>query len=133
MYKEAYNLLREILNDEQLNSYIFNTTGKYLSVIDAGPQIDSPAAKIIFDGGQRTRKSNTIQQVDYIISFALPFFGADAFEQCLDFIEIVTAICLEYYSGKNFIKSVNPSIVEEDNEKGFWTVNINVAVQIFIS
>ena len=31
MYREAYNLIREILDDEQLNRYIVEATGKHLS------------------------------------------------------------------------------------------------------
>ena len=39
MYREAYNLLREVLDDDQLNEYIFTGTGKHLAVIDAGAKV----------------------------------------------------------------------------------------------
>ena len=46
MYKEAYELIREILEDEKLNEFVKRTTGKRLAIIDSGPKVTFPAAGI---------------------------------------------------------------------------------------
>ena len=131
MFKEAYALIREILEDEQLNQYIFENTGKRLAVINAGAQVTTPAANVTLSSGTKTRRSNTSNEVNYLISFALPFFGADAFDKCLDFLDFAIPIFFEYKTKKDFIKSVNPSIIEQDSERDFWIINFNVTVEVF--
>ena len=131
MFKEAYALIREILEDEQLNQYIFENTGKRLAVINAGAQVTTPAANVTLSSGTKTRRSNTSNEVNYLISFALPFFGADAFDKCLDFLDFVIPIFFDYKTKKDFIKSVNPSIIEQDSERDFWIINFNVTVEVF--
>ena len=72
MYREAYNLLREVLDDDQLNEYIFTETGKHLAVIDAGAKVTAPCVSINLNGGAVTRKSNSSTEIEYLVSFALP-------------------------------------------------------------
>ena len=136
MYSDAYDLVREILDDEQLNHYIRNLTGKHLTVIDSGPQVDTPAAKIELTGGEFNRKINTDREVNYTVSFAMPFWGADAFKQCISFLDIVLPIFFAYGSGqdnRNIITRAVPSISENDPEKDFWIISINLTIKVFIN
>ena len=133
MYTEAYNLLREVLNDEQLNDYIFNETGKHLAVIDAGAKITAPCVSINLNGGAVTRKTNSSTEIEFLLSFALPFWGEDAFIRCLDFIDFVLPIFFEYRDNFNFILKANPSINEVDADNSqLWTVDFLFSVSIFI-
>ena len=135
MYKEAYNLIREILDDEQLNQYIKDVTGKALAVISAGPQVDTPAVRIALSGGEFTRSSNTTHEVNFTVTFDFPFWGDDAFEQGIDFIDFALPIFFDYGSGKNnknVITKANPSINEIDPESNFWTVNFNLTIKILL-
>ena len=65
MYREAYNLLREVLDDDQLNQYIFTDTGKHLAVIDAGAKVTAPCASINLNGGSVTRRTNSNAEIEY--------------------------------------------------------------------
>ena len=133
MYKEAYNLLREVLDDEQLNEYIFSETGKHLAVIDAGAKITAPCVSINLNGGTVTRKTNSNTEIEYLVSFALPFWGADAFIRCLDFIDFSLPIFFDYRDKHNFVLKANPSINEFDAENSqLWTVDILFTVSIFV-
>ena len=133
MYREAYNLLREILDDEQLNEYIFTETGKHLAVIDAGAKVTAPCVSINLNGGAVTRKSNSSTEIEYLVSFALPFWGADAFLRCLDFIDFSLPIFFDYRDKHNFVLKANPSINEFDAENSqLWTVDILFTVSIFV-
>lgn len=131
MYREAYNLLREILDDEQLNKYIVKSTGKHLAVIDAGAKVSAPCVSINLNGGSFTRRSNSNSEIDYLISFALPFWGADAFIRCLEFVDFALPIFFDYRDKRNFILRANPSINELDAENSqLWTVDILVTVSV---
>ena len=133
MYRDAYNLLREILDDEQLNQYIFKETGKHLAVIEAGAKITAPCASIHLNGGSFSRKSNSGTEIDYLVSFALPFWGADAFTRCIDFIDFAIPIFFEYRDRHNFILKASPSINEVDEEASqLWTVEILFTVSAFL-
>ncbi len=133
MYREAYNLLREVLDDDQLNEYILTGTGKHLAVIDAGAKVTAPCASINLNGGSITRKSNSSTEIEYLVSFALPFWGADAFIRCLDFIDFAIPIFFDYRDKRNFILSANPSINEVDAENSqLWTVDILFTVSILV-
>ena len=133
MYREAYNLLREVLDDEQLNEYIFTETGKHLAVIDAGAKITAPCVSINLNSGSVTRKTNSSTEIEYLVSFALPFWGADAFLRCLDFIDFSLPIFFDYRDKHNFILKANPSINEFDAENSqLWTVDILFTVSIFV-
>lgn len=132
MYKEAYLLIREALDDEQLNQYVFENMGKNLAIINAGAQITTPAANITLSGGTQSRRSNTSNSVEYLISFAMPFFGSDAFDKCLDFIDFAIPIFLEYRTKTEFIRIINPSIIEKDSERDFWIINFNITVEVLI-
>ena len=137
MFKEAYNLIIEILDDEDFNNYIKENTGKTLAIIDAGAKLTTPSASITFGGGEISRAENTLQNVDYIISFALPFWSAESMKKCHDFLDkaIETFFAHEQkYSmnRKNFITKISPSITEEDTEKKLWTVSLRVTVSIYL-
>lgn len=133
MYREAYNLLREIIDDEQLNQYIFNETGKHLAVIDAGARVTAPYVSINLQGGSFTRKTNSSVDIDYLVTFALPFWGADAFIKCIDFIDFALPIFFDYRGKRNFILRADPSINEFDAEASqLWTVQILLTVSAFI-
>ncbi len=130
MYKEAYSLLREILNDEELNNYIFESTGKYLTVIDAGAKVTTPAVSISLSGGSSSRRSNTKAEVDYLLSFALPYFGDDGFEKCLDFLDFLMPVIFEYRRDISFVKTASPSITEQDGNKDIFVIDINLTVEV---
>lgn len=137
MYVEAYELLREILDDEALNEYIFNETGKHLAVIDAGAQITIPAAKITFSGGGISDSDNVMRIANYNVAFALPFWNADALRKSHEFLDVAVRAFFEHEMRDNPIRTnrvirVNPSISEYDEESELWTVAFDVAVSIFI-
>lgn len=137
MYIEAYELLREILDDEALNEYIFNETGKHLAVIDAGAQITIPAAKITFSGGEISDSDNVMRIANYNVAFALPFWSADALRKSHEFLDVAVRAFFEHEMRDNPIRTnrvirVNPSISEYDEESELWTVAFDVAVSIFI-
>ncbi len=136
MYRESYELIREILNDEQLNKYVLESTGKALAVIDSGPQVTMPAAAIVFNGGEVTRAENSMQTVEYDVPFALPYWGTDGMKKCHEFLDIALDTFFSHErrakSGRrNFIVKANPFMMEEDPEEKFWVVTIRVTVSIF--
>ena len=122
----------EILEDERLKEYVSKNIGKKLTVINAGAQVTTPSATIALNGGECTRASNTKQEVGYKISFALPFFGANAFDKCIDFLDFLTPIFFDYRTRTEFIKSVSPSLIEQNNDIKSWIININVIVEVFV-
>ena len=132
MFKEAYSFLLEILLDEEINQHISKYVGKKLSIINAGAQVTSPSATITLNNGECTRASNTNREIGYQISFALPFFGVNSFDKCLDFLDTVIPIFFEYRTKTIFIKSVSPLVIEHDNEIKSWVININVIVEVLI-
>ena len=83
MYKEAYELIREILEDDKLNEFVQKTTGKRLAIIDSGPKVTFPAAGIMFRGGEISRPDNNMQEVQYDVPFGLPYFDANAMARSL--------------------------------------------------
>ena len=137
MYKEAYDLITEILHDEQLNQYVKENTGKSLAIIDAGAQLTTPCAFITFEGGEISRAENVMQSVNYNISFALPFWSADSMKKSHDFLDNVVDAFFSHeqktsINRKNFITKISPSITEDDTEKKLWTVSLRVTVAIYI-
>ena len=137
MYKEAYELLREILDDEILNDYVKNLTGKHLAVIDAGAQITTPAVKITFVGGEISRADNAMQTVRYNIAFFLPFWGTDALEMSHDFMDVAIQAFFDHEQRTNparvnRVLRIVPSIVEEAEDSELWTVAFDATVSIFM-
>ena len=129
MYKHAYNFIREILNDDTLNNYILDITGKHLTVIDAGAKITAPCASISLNSGSVTRKFNSNYEIEFLIAFALPLWDAEAFDKCIDFLDFVIPIFFEYVDKNNFILRITPSINEIGQEDSqLWYVNLSVAV-----
>ena len=111
MYSEAFNLLCEILDDQQLNDYIKEITGKNLTIINSGVQIDTPAARIALTGGDYTRSINTNGEVNFSVAFDMPLWNDNAFEQAVDFLDYVIPIFFSYGSGLN-----NKNIIIENYE-----------------
>lgn len=137
MYTEAYELLREILDDEALNQYILHETGKHLAVIDAGVKITIPSATITFGGGETSYADNTSHEVRYTVNFALLFWGVDALRKSHEFLDVVIKAFFEHEQRNNpvrvnRVKSVNPSIVEQNEESELWTVTLDVVVLVFV-
>ena len=137
MYKEAYELIREILDDEQLNRYVLESTGKALAVIDSGPQVTMPAAAIVFNGGEISRAENSMQTVEYDVPFALPYWGADGMRKCHDFLDVAMDAFFSHEQRgetgrRNFIVKANPFMMEEEPEEKWWAVTIKVTVSIFM-
>ena len=128
--------MREILDDTQLDDYIFTETGKHLAVIDAGAQITCPSAKISFNGSSITYSHNTKQEVNYNIAFILPFWGADALEKSHQFLDVAVKAFFNHEIGLNSMKNevirISPSITEQDEESELWTVALDVTVSIFM-
>ena len=136
MYSEAFNLLREILDDQQLNDYIKEITGKNLTVINSGVQVDTPAARIALTGGDYTRSMNTNREIDFSVAFDMPLWNDQALEQAVNFLDYVMPIFFSYGSGrnnKNIITHASPVIHEIDPEKDFWTITINLTIKILLS
>ena len=136
MYTEAYELLREILDDEALNQYIFNETGKHLAIIDAGAKITIPSATITFGGGE-TSYADKSHEVRYTVDFALPFWGVDALIKSHEFLDVAIKAFFEHEQRNNpvrvnRVKTVNPSINEQGEESELWTVTLDVAVLVFV-
>ena len=137
MYVEAYELLREILDDVALNAYILKETGKHLAVIDAGAEITIPSASILFIGGETSYADNTAHEVNYRIEFALPLWSDDALRISHEFLDVAIKAFFEHELRSNPIrvnrvKSVNPSISEQNAESELWTVALDVTVSVFI-
>ena len=137
MYTEAYELLREILDDEELNAFVVRETGKHLAVIDAGARITTPSAAITFGGGETSYADNTPHEVRYRVDFALPDWSADALRKSHEFLDVAIKAFFEHEQRNNpvrvnRVKSVNPSIRELDEESEIWTVAFDVTVLVFI-
>lgn len=135
MYGEAYELIREILEDEKLNEFVQRSTGKRLAVIDSGPQVTMPAAGIVFRGGEIAEPGNHMQEVQYDVPFALPYFGADAMRRCHEFLDVAVEAFFAHErvtaGRRNFVLRAEPMLVENDPEEKWWTVAIRVTVSIF--
>lgn len=136
MYVEAYELIKEILQDEHLNEHIEDATGKSLAIIDSGPQVTLPAVAIEFKGGAITRPDNQKQEVEYDVIFALPFFGTDGMKLCHDFLDVLIDTFFAHEKlnneGRNsFAIRVDPMLLEKDPEEDWWTVGVRAAIAIF--
>ena len=135
MYKEAYELIREILEDEKLNEFIQKTTGKRLAIIDSGPKVTFPAAGIMFRGGEISRPDNNMQEVQYDVPFGLPYFDANAMARCHEFLDVAieTFFAHEPHTGghRNIVNRVEPPLVEDDPEEKCWTVAVRATIAIF--
>ena len=133
MFRKAYDLIREILDDQQLGDYVLQQTGKHLAVIDAGAKVTAPCAAVSLNGGAFSHKFNTSTEIEYLVSFALPFWGADAFIRCIDFIDFALPIFFDYRDKRNFILRVTPAIHELDEQDSrIWTVDFLITVSAFI-
>lgn len=139
MYVEGYELILEILQDEELNAFVLDKTGKKLAVIDSGPQVTTPAAGIFFQGldvGQIADR-NTLYRVGYNVVFALPFWGTEGMRLCHEFLDKAIDAFLSHrressVPGRaNFIESVQPLLVEDNAEKEWWTVAVRATVAIY--
>ena len=133
MYRKAYDFILDILNDSQINDYIFYLTGKNLAIINAGAQIAAPSAQISFAGGLSSRRDNTSAQITYSVAFMLPLWSNDAFARCIDFLDFVIPIFFDYKDGRSFILHIEPSIHEPDElSSQLWRVYLSLTLSIFL-
>lgn len=132
MYSQAHKLIRGILEDEQLNSYILKETGKHLAIIDAGAQITTPAAVISFSGGDFSRRTNTSTEIDYTVSFLMPYWGDTAFSRCLEFLDFVIPVFFAYSDTGAYIINASPYIHEPDDVSEQWSIDITLTVKVFL-
>ena len=137
MYKEAYELIREILDDEQLNRYVLESTGKAMAVIYSGPQVTMPAAAIVFNGGEVSRAENSMRTVEYDVPFAMPYWGTDGMRKCHEFLDVALDAFLSHEQRseagrRNFVVKANPFMMEESPEEKFWLVTLRVTVSVFM-
>lgn len=139
MYVEAYSLLREILEDEELNQYVKDSTGKRLAIIDSGPMTTTPAASISFVGGTINRGENSMQGTEYTVTFLMPYWGADGMKKCHALLDVAVEAFFAHElrepagrnQRRNFVLRVNPTLMEEDPEKKWWIVALQVTISIF--
>ena len=135
MYKEAYELIREILEDDKLNEFVHKTTGKRLAIIDSGPKVTFPAVGIVYRDGEISRPDNNMQEVQYDIPFGLPYFDANAMARCHEFLDVVIDAFFAHErlteGRRNFVKRVEPLLVEDDPEEKWWTVAVRATIAIF--
>ena len=136
MYVEAYELIREILEDEELNDFVLRTTRKKLAVIDSGPQVTVPAAGIFFIGGEISRGENTVQEAEYRVAFVLPYWGENGMRLCHEFLDVAVRAFYAYERPRdpgrsNYVLRLDPFLAEDDPEKQWWTVGVRVFVSIF--
>ena len=132
MYSQAYKLVREILEDEELNAFIFEETGKHLAIIDAGAQITTPAALISFAGGDFSRRSNTNAEVEFTVSFLVPYWGDTAFTRCLEFLDFVVPVFFAYSDTGAYVVNASPAIHEPDDVSEQWSIDITLSVKVFL-
>lgn len=132
MYSQAYKLVREILEDEELNAFIFEETGKHLAIIDAGAQITTPAALISFAGGDFSRRGNTSTEVEFTVSFLMPYWGDTAFTSCLKFLDFVIPVFFAYSDAGAYIVNASPAIHEPDDVSEQWSIDITLSVKVFL-
>lgn len=136
MYKEAYDLIREILEDDILNLYVENLTGKHLAIIDAGVQVTTPAAKITFIGGEISCADNAMQLVRYEVAFFLPLWNSEALSNSHDFMDVAVGAFFGHEQRTNPVRvnrvmRIVPTIDEAENSE-IWTVSFDVTVSIFL-
>ena len=133
IYNEAYSFLLEILNDYQLQEFVFNSTGKHLAIINDGAKINEPCVSISLNGGSVTRSSNSNREIEFRLSFSFPFWETDAFSTCIDFIDFFLPILFDYKGNHMFILNAAPTINEllSDSE-ALWSVDFVVTVSLFI-
>lgn len=139
IYNEAYSLLLEILNDQHLQDFVFDTTGKHLAIINAGAQITSPSVTVSFLGSEVTNSDNIMQTARYNVAFSLPFWGDYALSQCHNFLDVAILAFFEHELRsnpnplrRNKVLRLSPSIVEQNDDSDSWTVTLEVTVSVFI-
>ena len=133
MFRKAYDFLHDILRDQHLHDYILDLTGKHLAVLDAGAKPSIPNAQLSFLNGSVSRRSNSAMEAAFSVDFALPFGGKYAFENCIDFIDFVVPIFLDYSEGFAFVSSVSPVIQEPDElSSQIWHVLLSISISILI-
>ena len=133
MFRKAYDFIRDILNDKQIDDYIWDFTCKHLAIIDAGAKVTVPAAQISFAEGRSSRRGNTAVEAAFNVDFALPFWGADAFAKCLDFVDFVIPVIFDYREQNAFVSHVASNILEpEELSSQIWHVQLSISISILI-
>ena len=128
----------EILNDNLIQDFVFEATGKHLAIINAGAQITSPSVTVSFAGSDITYSDNVPQSARYNVAFSLPFWGDDALAVCHDFLDVAVRVFFEHELRvnpnplqRNKVLRLSPSIVEQNDDSDSWTVAFEVTVSIF--
>ena len=133
MFRKAYDFIRDILKDDPIDGYILTLTNKHLAVIDAGAKVTVPAVQISFAGGRSSRRCNTAVEAAFNVDFALPFWGADAFAKCLDFVDFVIPVIFDYKEQNAFVSHVASNIQEpEELSSQIWHVQLSISISILI-
>ena len=126
----------EILNDNLIQDFVVEATGKHLAIINSDVQVSAPAAKITFNGGNISPADNTIQQVSYNVAFYLPIWGNNAFAVCHDFIDNAVLAFVNHENKtagrRNYVVNLNPSINEQSGDSENWIVAFDVTISIFL-
>ena len=138
IYNEAYSLLPEILNDNIIQDFIVEATGKHLAIINAGEQITSPSVTVSFVGSDINDSDNVMQSARYNVAFSLPFWGDLALSVCHDFLDVAVRAFFEHEIRvhpnplrRNKVLHLSPSILEPSDDSDAWTVAFEVTVSIF--
>ena len=126
----------EIINDNIIQDFVVEATGKHLAIINSDVQVSASAAKINFIGGNISLADNSIQKVNYNVAFYLPLWDDHAFAECHDFIDhAVLAFAnheIKTRGKRNYILNLNPSISEQSNDSEDWIVAFDVSISIFL-
>ena len=127
------------MNDQYLQDFVFNATGKHLAIINAGAQITSPSVTVSFLGSEVTNSDNIMQSARYNVAFSLPFWGDDALLVLHDFLDVAVLAFFEHELRvnpnplrRNKVLRLSPSIVEPNDDSDSWTVAFEVTVSVFI-
>lgn len=133
MFRKAYDFIRSILNEKQVDDYILTLTNKHLAVLDAGAKVTVPSAQISFAEGRSSRRANTAVEVAFNVDFALPFWGNDAFAQCLGFVDFIVPALFDYREQFAFVSHVASNILEpEELSSQIWHVLLSISISILV-
>ena len=133
MKRHKSGSMRILQDSGELRRSVRYKASETSAVIDAGAKVTAPAAVILFNGGDFSRRQNSSSEIGFTVSFALPFWGAEAFLRCIDFADFALPVFFDYKGRHNFILRVNPAINElDDSDSRLWTVDFALTVSVFL-
>lgn len=135
MFIAAYDLLNEILDDEELHDWIKFNTGKDLSVNNAGKVLSYPCVEYVLNSARVRNYSNSMQDADYDVNFYIPLFGLDAQAKLHAFLDVITRVFYGYevYSQGNnkvHVRYLDIAIERYDDAK-IWVVKASVSIAMY--